>query len=56
MARIEQSQVEDYRRRLRAEQEARRACQVVRLLSTRSELRGIYVVADFLDESVRWTA
>jgi len=56
MAKIERSQADDHRRGLRTEQEARRARRVIRLLDTRSELRGVNPVADFLDESVRWTA
>ncbi len=43
-------------KKFRAEQEARRAREVVRLLDRRSELRGLNAMADLLDESVRWTA
>jgi hypothetical protein len=39
-----------------ADQEARRRRAVVSLLDRHAELRGVNSVADFLDESVRWTA
>ena len=47
---------EQHDKKFRAEQEARRARQVVSLLDRHADLRGVNAFADFLDESVRWTA
>jgi hypothetical protein len=43
-------------RKSRAEQEARRAREVVTLLDRHAELRGVNAMADFLADAVRWTA
>jgi hypothetical protein len=43
-------------KKYRADQEARRRRAVVSLLDRHTELRGVNAMADFLDESVRWTA
>ena len=43
-------------KKYRADQEARRRRAVVSLLDRHAELRGVNSMADFLDESVRWTA
>lgn len=40
----------------RTEQEARRARDIVRLLTRHDELRGVHAMADFIDDAVRWTA
>ncbi len=44
------------RRDKRDEAEARRARDIVALLDDRTELRGVYAMADLLDDAVRWTA
>jgi hypothetical protein len=41
---------------LREQQEARRSRDIVSLLDRHSELRGVNATADFLADSVRWTA
>jgi hypothetical protein len=47
---------EPHDKEYRADQEVRRSREVVSLLDRHAELRGVNSVADFLDESVRWTA
>lgn len=37
-------------------QENKLAADIVRLLDRHRELRGVHAMADFLDDSVRWTA
>ncbi|GGO89260.1 hypothetical protein GCM10011584_18230 [Nocardioides phosphati] len=36
--------------------EPRHAREIVELLGRKEELRGVYAMADFLDDAVRWTA
>lgn len=36
--------------------EARHRREIVSLLDRHEELRGVYAMADFFDDSVRWTA
>lgn len=36
--------------------EVRRSRDLVRLLDRHEELRGVYAMADLLDDAVRWTA
>ena len=40
----------------REQQEARRSRDIVNLLDRHAELRGVNAMADFLADSVRWTA
>lgn len=40
----------------REEQEARRSRDLVNLLDRHAELRGVNAMADFIADSVRWTA
>lgn len=40
----------------REQQEARRSRDIVNLLDRHAELRGVHAMADFLADSVRWTA
>lgn len=53
-----QDDVQDKGQRLspRTGQEAKLAAGIVRLLDRHRELRGVHAMADFLDDSVRWTA
>lgn len=44
------------RRDKRDEAEARRARDIVALLDDRTDLRGVYAMADLVDDAVRWTA
>jgi hypothetical protein len=36
--------------------EPRHAREIVELLGRKEELRGVYAMADFLDDAVRWSA
>lgn len=36
--------------------EPRHAREIVELLGRKGELRGVYAMADFLDDAVRWSA
>lgn len=36
--------------------ETRHAREIVELLGRKEELRGVYAMADFLDDAVRWSA
>jgi hypothetical protein len=36
--------------------EARRARDIIDLLDRHDELRGVYAMADMIDDAVRWTA
>lgn len=47
------TQREDGRREL---SEARRSRDITTLLDKRDELRGVYAMADLIDDGVRWTA
>lgn len=40
----------------REEQEVRRSREIVNLLDRHAELRGVNAMADFIADSVRWTA
>lgn len=40
----------------REEQEARRSRDIVNLLDRHADLRGVNAMADFIADSVRWTA
>ena len=45
--------------RLRAQRaalEARHSAALIRLMDERAELRGVHALADFVDDSVRWSA
>lgn len=44
------------RRDKRDEAEVRRARGIVELLDDRTDLRGVYAMADLVDDAVRWTA
>lgn len=44
------------RRGKRDQAEARRARDIVALLGDRTDLRGVYAMADLVDDAVRWTA
>lgn len=46
----------DQRRAARAALRTRHSQSVVRLMDERTDLRGVHALADFVDESVRWTA
>jgi hypothetical protein len=46
----------DQRRAARAALKTRHSQSVVRLMDERIDLRGVHALADFVDESVRWTA
>lgn len=46
----------DQRRAARAALKTRHSQSVVRLMDDRIDLRGVHALADFVDESVRWTA
>lgn len=46
----------DQRRSARAALKTRHSQSVVRLMDERIDLRGVHPLADFVDESVRWTA
>ena len=46
----------DQRRAARAALKTRHSQSVVRLMDERTDLRGVHALADFVDESVRWTA
>jgi hypothetical protein len=46
----------DQRRAARAALKTRHSQSVVRLMDDRLDLRGVHALADFVDESVRWTA
>lgn len=46
----------DQRRSARAALKTRHSQSVVRLMDERTDLRGVHALADFVDESVRWTA
>ncbi len=51
-----EAQTLDQRRAVRAALKTRHSQSVVRLMDERTDLRGVYALADFVDESVRWTA
>jgi hypothetical protein len=44
------------RRRQRHALRLRHAHLLARLMATRDDLRGVHALADFVDDSVRWTA
>jgi hypothetical protein len=44
------------RRRHRDTLRLRHAHLLARLMATRDDLRGVHALADFVDDSVRWTA
>ncbi|MFB9311425.1 hypothetical protein [Nocardioides plantarum] len=46
----------DQRRAARVALKTRHSQSVVRLMDERADLRGVHPLADFVDESVRWTA
>ncbi len=46
----------DQRRQARALLKTRHAQSLTRLMDQRNDLRGVHALADFVDESVRWTA
>lgn len=51
-----EAQTLDQRRAARAALKTRHSQSVVRLMDERTDLRGVHPLADFVDESVRWTA
>lgn len=46
----------DRRRAQRDSLRLRHAHLLTRLMATRDDLRGVHALADFVDDSVRWTA
>lgn len=40
----------------RTDAEVRRSRDIVTLLDRHAELRGVYAMADLIDDSIRWTA
>lgn len=46
----------DQRRAARVALKTRHSQGVVKLMDKREDLRGVHALADFVDESVRWTA
>jgi hypothetical protein len=46
----------DQRRDARHALKTRHSQSVVKLMDKRTDLRGVHPLADFVDESVRWTA
>ena len=46
----------DQRREARVALKARHSQGVVKLMDKREDLRGVHALADFVHESVRWTA
>ncbi|WP_167736728.1 MULTISPECIES: hypothetical protein [Nocardioides] len=46
----------DQRRAARDALKTRHSQSLTRLMDTRTDLRGVHALADFVDESVRWTA
>lgn len=46
----------DRRREQRTALKSRHAQSLTRLMDTRTDLRGVHALADFVDDAVRWTA
>lgn len=46
----------DQRRAARAALKTRHSQSLIKLMEERTDLRGVHALADFVDESVRWTA
>ena len=53
---MQEAQTLDQRRAARAALKTRHSQSVVKLMDERTDLRGVHPLADFVDESVRWTA
>jgi hypothetical protein len=52
----EHEDAQDQVRRQRDKLKHRHAQQLTRLMDERQDLRGVHALADFVDDSVRWSA
>ena len=53
---IKEAQTLDQRRAARVALKAKHSQSLAKLMDQRTDLRGVHALADFVDESVRWTA